>query len=110
MKTALYNAMSPGHLYLQRYGHPGGADWGMSLRGAGRGKLLVRAVELGAGRELGGTEMGMSAWAKKSGARRTSSSRRMRLRSTHLSQFGQMSPPVRTMLPTSGKKAWPSIE
>ena len=84
VKTALYNAMSPGHLYLQRYGHPGGADWGMSLRGAGRGKLLVRAVELGAGRELGGTEMGMSAWAKKSGARRTSSSRRMRLRSTHL--------------------------
>lgn len=84
MKTALYNAMSPGHLYLQRYGHPGGADCGMSLRGAGRGKLLVRAVELGAGRELGGTEMGMSAWAKKSGARRTSSSRRMRLRSTHL--------------------------
>ena len=63
MKTGLYNAMSPGHLYLQRYGHPGGADCGMSLRGAGRGKLLVRAVELGAGRELGGTEMGMSAWA-----------------------------------------------
>ena len=55
MKTALYNAMSPGHLYLQRYGHPGGADCGMSLRGAGRGKLLVRAVELGAGRELGVT-------------------------------------------------------
>ena len=64
MKTALYNAMSPGHLYLQRYGHRGGTDWGVSLRGAGRGKLLVRAVELGAGRELGGTKMGMSAWAK----------------------------------------------
>jgi len=29
----------------------------MSLRGVGRGKLLVRAVE------LGGVEMGMSAWA-----------------------------------------------
>ena len=46
-----------------------------------RGQLRAK---LGAGRELGGTEMGMSAWAKKSGARRTSSSRRMRLRSTHL--------------------------
>jgi hypothetical protein len=57
VKKALYNSMLPGHLYLQKYGHPGGACWGMSLRGVGRGKLLVRAVE------LGGVEMGMSAWA-----------------------------------------------
>ena len=61
VKKALYNAMLPGHLYLQKYGHPGGASWGMSLRGVGRGNLLVRAVELGG--ELGGVEMGMSAWA-----------------------------------------------
>jgi len=61
VKKALYNSMLPGHLYLQKYGHPGGACWGMSLRGVGRGNLLVRAVELGG--ELGGVEMGMSAWA-----------------------------------------------
>jgi len=58
VKKALYNAMLPGHLYLQKYGHPGGCSWGMSLRGVGRGKLLIRAVE------LGGVEMGTSAWAE----------------------------------------------
>ena len=57
VKKALYNSMLPGHLYLQKYGHPGGASWGMSLRGVGRGNLLVRAVELGE------VEMGTSAWA-----------------------------------------------
>ena len=51
----------PGHLYLQRYGHPGGptSSWGMSLRGAGRGKLLVRAVA----RDGGVVELGMTDWA-----------------------------------------------
>jgi hypothetical protein len=58
----VYNAMRTGHLYLQRYGHPGGRpSWGMSLRGAGRGKVLVRAVARVGGDGEG--ELGMTEWA-----------------------------------------------
>jgi hypothetical protein len=58
----VYNAMRTGHLYLQRYGHPGGRpSWGMSLRGAGRGKVLVRAVARVGGDGEG--ELSMTEWA-----------------------------------------------
>jgi hypothetical protein len=57
----VYNAMRAGHLYLQQYGHPGGASWGMSLRGAGRGQVLVRAVAHVGGDGEG--ELGMTEWA-----------------------------------------------
>ena len=43
----LYTDMRLGHLYLQRYGHFGGPSWGLTIRGAGRGHLLVRAVARG---------------------------------------------------------------
>ena len=45
----LYLDMRLGHLYLQKYGHPGGPSWGLTIRGAGRGHLLVRAVAHGGG-------------------------------------------------------------
>lgn len=45
----LYTDMRLGHLHLQKHGHPGGPCWGLSIRGAGWGHLLVRAVAHGAG-------------------------------------------------------------
>ena len=45
----LYTDMRLGHLYLQKYGHAGRLSWGLSIRGAGRGHLLVRAVAHGGG-------------------------------------------------------------
>ena len=45
----LYTDMRLGHLYLQNYGHAGRLSWGLSIRGAGRGHLLVRAVAHGGG-------------------------------------------------------------
>jgi hypothetical protein len=39
----LYTDMRLGHLYLQKYGHPGGPSWGLSIRGAGRGHVLVQS-------------------------------------------------------------------
>ena len=53
----LYTDMRLGHLYLQKYGHSGRLSWGLSIRGAGRGHLLVRAVAHGGGKPS------MTAWA-----------------------------------------------
>ena len=55
----LYLGMRLGHLYLQKYGHPGGSSWGLTIRGAGRGHVLVRAVAHGGGV----VEPSMTHWA-----------------------------------------------
>ena len=55
----LYTDMRLGHLYLQKYGHCGRPSWGLTIRGAGRGHLLVRAVARGG---VGG-EPSMTEWA-----------------------------------------------
>jgi hypothetical protein len=31
----LYLGMRLGHLYLQKYGHPGGSSWGLTIRARG---------------------------------------------------------------------------
>ena len=55
----LYTALHLGHLYLQKYGHCGRPSWGLTIRGAGRGHLLVRAVARGGG----DGEPSMTEWA-----------------------------------------------
>jgi hypothetical protein len=55
----LYLGMRLGHLYLQKYGHPGGSSWGLTIRGAGRGHVLIRAVAQGGGV----VEPSMTQWA-----------------------------------------------